>query len=77
MLLLVDLVCSSLLLDDCNPSVMLTHSVMARYREGEVQLGQVGQNKLSDRALYLTIAQIVDQLAERKPARWEDEVATS
>lgn len=60
MLLLVDLVCRSLLLDDCNPSVMLTHSVMARYHEGEVQLGQVGQNKLSDRALHLTIAQIID-----------------
>lgn len=55
MLLLVDLVCRSLLLDDCNPSVMLTHSVMARYCVGEVELGLV---KWSD-----GIA--VDQLAER------------
>lgn len=41
MLLLVDLVCRSPLLDDCNPAVMLTHGVMARYRAGEVELGLV------------------------------------
>lgn len=53
MLLLVVLVCRSPLCADCNPSVMLTHSLMALYREGEVELGQLGQNKLFDRALHL------------------------
>lgn len=62
MLLLVALVCHPVLLDDCNPSVMLTHSVMARYREGEVELGLVKCIKLSDRTLLLMIAQTAPQL---------------
>lgn len=61
MLLLVDLVWS-LLLDNCNPSITLTHSVMARYHEGKVQLGLVKLVKLSGQTLQVMIAQMAPKL---------------
>lgn len=68
MLLLVDLVWS-LLLDDCNPSITLTHIVMARYREGKVQLGLVKLVKLSDQTLQMMITQMAPKVDQRDGKR--------